>query len=351
MRRARCARREGVRPAGFAAVLLLLSGVLACAASTDSTLSPDGGDEPLVTESVEFVWLGVSNWLVRVGDTTLLFDAYYSRPAFAGEPYLDGMPQLRRVLAAAGVHKVDAIFIGHAHFDHISDLGATALLTNAQAVGTPTTCFVAEAQGLAPERCRIVGNGDTLQFGDVTIRVVRNGHWWLPERGPGRHAELTEPPDAEQVMRTPHGGAISFVLTAYGREDLTVFMQNTLAPLSTPDDGSGENYVANLEAAFPGASGARVWLATGNFLAAADDLTEHLRRIRPRWVVPHHWDGGRPIVEDGVAEPLVPQEWYEATLGAAAATAMVPHQYFDRFVLTAGGLRRADSPVQREFGF
>ncbi len=332
-------------------MLLAAATTTACSMSPGAASAGDSGEETAAVESVEMVWLGVSNWLVRVGNTTLLFDAYYSRPAFGGEPHIDGMSQIQRVLQAADVEQVDAILIGHAHFDHISDLGATALLTGAQAVGTPTTCFVAQAQGLDPERCTVVGNGDLLEYDDVSIRVVRNGHWWPVERGPGPHAELTEPPGAEQVLRTPHGGAISFVLTVDGREDLTVFMQNTLAALSTPADGSGEDYTANLEAAFPADADARVWVASGNFLAVAADLAEHLDRIRPRWVVPHHWDGGRPIIEAGLAAPLTPQDFYLATIQAANAEAMIAQQYFDRFVLTADGFERADSPVQREFGF
>ncbi len=217
------------------ALLLVASSGIACSSSSGSGSGADPARETSTVESVEMVWLGVSNWLVRVGSTTLLFDAYYSRPAFGGEPHIDGMPQIQRVLQAAGAEQVDAILIGHAHFDHISDLGATALFTGAQAVGTPTTCFVAQAQGLRPERCTVVGDGDLLEYDDVSIRVVRNGHWWPVERGPGPHAELTEPPDPEQSLRTPHGGAISFVLTVEGREDLTVFMQNTGNTCSTWD--------------------------------------------------------------------------------------------------------------------
>lgn len=55
-------------------VRLLFASLLACS-------SPDSAAPTRSVEGVELTWLGVTTWLLRTNDQTLLFDAYLTRGA------------------------------------------------------------------------------------------------------------------------------------------------------------------------------------------------------------------------------------------------------------------------------
>ena len=50
-------------------VLAVAAGAVGCSDTPASTPSSVASAVPLAAEQVELVWLGVSNWLVRYGDT------------------------------------------------------------------------------------------------------------------------------------------------------------------------------------------------------------------------------------------------------------------------------------------
>jgi L-ascorbate metabolism protein UlaG (beta-lactamase superfamily) len=127
-----------------------------------------------------------------------LLDAYLSRPPFpANGTTEEGLGALRSLLATARPGRIRWIFIGHSHSDHAVDAGAFAAETGAVVVGSATTCFVAQAGGLDPRRCRIVDDGDTLRFGR---RVWSSSH---PAYALTRDWELRGSPTAAARVRGP----------------------------------------------------------------------------------------------------------------------------------------------------
>src|SRR5258708_4641849 len=87
-------------------------------------------------------WLANINYEVDYHGQTFLFDAAYDRA-----------PRNRPLgFTALQVKKADAIFIGHAHFDHMSDAAIVAQDTKAKLIGDPIAIQKVINQGVPGEQ-------------------------------------------------------------------------------------------------------------------------------------------------------------------------------------------------------
>jgi len=113
-----------------------------------------------------FRWLANANYEVSWHGSTFLFDTYFNRKA-----------RTRPVgFSAAQVKRADVIFLGHGHFDHMSDAVPVAKQTGAKVVGAPITIETAIHLGLPPAQAITVKGGETLHFGDVTVDIALAHH-------------------------------------------------------------------------------------------------------------------------------------------------------------------------------
>jgi L-ascorbate metabolism protein UlaG (beta-lactamase superfamily) len=121
---------------------------------------------PASSDTVVIRWLGNANFEFAHKGKVYLFDAYFDRT-----------PRSHDIgLKAADVKKAEAIFVSHAHFDHISDIGPVARQTGAPVVGAPLSIEVARRLG-APERQLVVAKGgETMHFGDATVEIALAQH-------------------------------------------------------------------------------------------------------------------------------------------------------------------------------
>ncbi len=325
--------------------------------SGDVTPSLDAGSPNLpplqlpAAAPIRFTWLGVTNWLVQFGDSTVMFDGYFIRPEGEGVSAGEGMEILGDVLEAKDIDTVAYIFVGHSHFDHIMDVGQAALFTDAQVIGSATTCFITQAQGLPADRCTVVREGDTLDVVEAQVRVIRTIHWLGQVSTIGGYQVLDEVPALEDISGAPNGGTLSYHFVFPPEQRRSFFMQGSLGDIDS-DDGSNMNYRQNLNAAFEGFAGYTVWFGTGNFLMQRSQLAPYLESIRPTWIVPHHWDPLSPTLRAGINVSFQPQDWYNDALAEAGIRLVPTVQYFDEFILDSDGLRRQDeSPIRASEAF
>lgn len=118
------------------------------------------------------------------------YELDYRGHVFLLDTYYDRGPRNRSIgFTPAQVRRADAIFIGHAHFDHISDVVPVAAQTKAPVIGAAITTRTAIAMGLPPAQAVTVANGDVLHYNGVTIDVAL-----------ARHSSL----DAEVLATTKH---------------------------------------------------------------------------------------------------------------------------------------------------
>jgi L-ascorbate metabolism protein UlaG (beta-lactamase superfamily) len=157
--------------AGMASAVLTLS---AAALAADLPEACDS-DKPAVTggplpgpesEIVVVRWLANANFEFAYKDKVYLFDAYFDRT-----------PRAHNIgFRAADVSKAEAIFVSHAHFDHISDIGPVAKQTGAPVVGAPITIETAKKLGVPDKQLVVAKGGETMKFGDATIEIALAQH-------------------------------------------------------------------------------------------------------------------------------------------------------------------------------
>ena len=125
-----------------------------------------GGPAPKSPETVVVRWLGWTNYEVAYRGNVFLLDAYYDRG-----------PRMHPIgIAPADMKKANAIFIGHAHFDHMSDAAAVAKQTGAAVIGASFAGEVLAKGGAPAGQFKAVKGGELLQYPGVTVQAVLGHH-------------------------------------------------------------------------------------------------------------------------------------------------------------------------------
>ena len=121
---------------------------------------------PPESDTVVIRWLGNANFEFAYKGKVYLFDAYFDRT-----------PRSHAIgFKAADVSKAEAIFVSHAHFDHISDIGPVARQTGAPVVGAPITADMARKLGAPEKQIVVAKGGETMKFGDATVEMALAQH-------------------------------------------------------------------------------------------------------------------------------------------------------------------------------
>ena len=136
----------------------------ACKSYTPAVVG--GPMPPPDSDTVVMRWLGNANFEFAYKGKVYLFDAYFDRT-----------PRSHDLgFKASDVSKAEGIFISHAHFDHISDIGPVAKQTGAPVVGAPITAEVAKKLGVPEGQIVVAKGGETLHYGDATVEVALAQH-------------------------------------------------------------------------------------------------------------------------------------------------------------------------------
>jgi ribonuclease BN (tRNA processing enzyme) len=132
-----------------------------------------GGPIPAKNQDeIVFRWLGTANYEMAYKGHVYLLDTYYDRT-----------PRTRSIgFTAADVKNATAIFVGHAHFDHISDIGPVAINTGATVVGAPITIQTAEQLGVPARQVVTIGlSTKTLRLPGISVDSALARHREIPQ--------------------------------------------------------------------------------------------------------------------------------------------------------------------------
>jgi L-ascorbate metabolism protein UlaG (beta-lactamase superfamily) len=125
-----------------------------------------GGALPKDPETVVVRWLGTTNYEVTYRNQIFLIDAYYER-----------VPRMRPIgITPKEFSKATAIFIGHPHHDHISDVASVAKQTGAMVVGAELGREVLSKAGLPTRQFQAVKGGEVLKYSGVVVETVLGHH-------------------------------------------------------------------------------------------------------------------------------------------------------------------------------
>lgn len=129
-------------------------------------------------------FLGNTNLLFSDGETSIMTDAFFSRPS-ARQVLLGKISpnkkNIEKGLEKAGVKKLDAIIPVHSHFDHAMDAPMAADLTGAKLIGSTSTANIAKGYGLDTAQILVPEFNEVYTFGKFNITLVKSRHWQYPD--------------------------------------------------------------------------------------------------------------------------------------------------------------------------
>lgn len=213
---------------------------------------------------VRFRWLGVAGLEFVADGATLLIDPFVTRPPL--RRVLFGQAEPDAALVARHMPRADAVLVTHPHWDHLMDVPEVVRRTGAAAYGSPNTCKLLRALGIAHERVRQIGAGDRLALGTFTVEVLPAEHLRILGR-PVLAAAVPETVQAPLRLRDYRMDSdFSFLIEADGLR-LLDWSSATAEKAPRADV-----------------------LFVKPFGAERVSYVELLRAVRPRVVVPIHWD-------------------------------------------------------------
>lgn len=171
-------------------------------------------------------WLGTTNFEIAYRGQILLFDTYYDRG-----------PRSRPIGVLPGdISKADLIMLGHAHFDHMSDIQPISANTGAPVMGAKTATDTAFALGVPEgQLITVTGTGGELfNFPSFTVEPILAQHSTL----------VTEVLNAFTFAitvaigaPTPEEEAAEAAIRSRGTFSPDVITKGTIAYLITLDNG------------------------------------------------------------------------------------------------------------------
>lgn len=169
-------------------------------------------------------WFGTSNFELAYNGKVYLLDTYYDRGP-RNKPIGFSVPEVKRA---------DAIFIGHAHFDHMSDAVPVSNQTGAPVIGAPTVAEAAAAMGLPSGKMVTVRGGEVLKYPGFTVEAILARHSTLaPEVLKAFRGAI----DVAGGEPTPEEKAAEDIILKRGTFDPKVITEGTIAYLFTFDNG------------------------------------------------------------------------------------------------------------------
>jgi L-ascorbate metabolism protein UlaG (beta-lactamase superfamily) len=227
-------------------------------------------------------WLGTAGHVVSSATTTLLVDPYLSRRRFRqlARPLVPDEEEIFKHLP----DRVDAVLLGHSHFDHLLDAPVIARRTGAKIVGSATTCAFARASGVPEAQIvEVPAEGKRLKIGDFDVRFVPSLHGRIALGRVPFPGEVRRPPQLPvRFHRYRMGGAFGILMRSAG--------------VRVYHNGSAD--LVDAELAGERADVLLVGLAGRK--ATPDYLGRLLRALQPSVVVPTHHDAFFAPLGEGV---------------------------------------------------
>jgi L-ascorbate metabolism protein UlaG (beta-lactamase superfamily) len=271
---------------------------------------------------VQVRWLGVAGFTLTSGETTIAHDPYLSRPGLLRTVFRSYVPDegvLGGFIGAGSrapeLARTSVYLVGHSHFDHLGDVPWLAARTDGRVVGSATTAAIARGYGLAGDRVVIAAPGETIDAGDFEVRVFASEHSKVLAGSVPFPGEITEPPEAPIHAFSFRLGDARGYLVSERSSGLRIALLSSAGRDVAALEELGRA-VRPVDLLLPATLG-----RDGEY---ARDL---VRTLRPRLVVPHHFenlftsiddpDAAAPADEAGLAA-------FEQELRAAAAAEGLP---------------------------
>jgi len=157
-------------------------------------------------------FFGATTLLIDDGETRLLTDGFFTRPGLlrvllgriAPRPAL-----IASNLARAGITRLDAVLVGHSHYDHAMDAPEVCRLSRARLYGSSSTANIARGWRLPEEQICPIQPGKALPVGRFKVTFYPSRHA-VPLHYPGAiHTPLIPPARASAYRE---GGTFAILI-------------------------------------------------------------------------------------------------------------------------------------------
>lgn len=227
-----------------------------------------------------FRWLGAGGIELRTRRHVLLIDPYFSRIPWWN--VLFGKLRSRPEEIRKHAPSCDNILVTHAHFDHLMDVPTMVASAGPAVYGSWNTIRLLSRYGLPKRLIREVKGGDKFDLGDFKIQVYRAWHLQIPGFSAHDVPVEKEPPRRAREFRMDV--KFAFHIRAEGLSLLT-------------DPGRKFQSAARADVLFlrPDLN-RKEWAAL-------------LGSIRPRVVIPIHWESHHRPLDKPIRPAFRPPGW------------------------------------------
>lgn len=252
---------------------------------TNEPVAPVNPDAPL-----QLRFLGTAGFELRAQGHTLVLDPFVSRPSLRQTLFDRLTPDaalIRRLIPHA-----DDVLIGHAHHDHVLDGPELCRQTGARFIGGPDACNVARAAGLPESQIVSTTGREGIVSGPATVRGVPSVHAKVYFNKTFLAGNIpTPPPWPARASDLLHGLVLDWEIEVGGLRVVHIDSADFL-----PEEHRGRTCDV-------------LCLCAIGRRYRPHYTAEAIRLLRPRWVIPCHWDvmstpiEARPLTLPGVDLP------------------------------------------------
>jgi L-ascorbate metabolism protein UlaG (beta-lactamase superfamily) len=235
-------------------------------------------------------WTGVAGLRLDLDGHAIAFDPFASRPGIGA--LLFRAPRPDQAAVAERFSGLDAVFVGHTHYDHAMDLAAVACASpRARIHGGSVTRELCRRLGLPERRLVPVQDATRATVGPFTVEAIESRHGVVPLVRFFDRLDLPRHGLPRTPFRYPRGEVFAWRVTA-GRRTFHVQGSAGIAEGPLERQGPADALVACLAAR----------KGTPGYLARLGE------RLRPGVLVPcHHDDFFRPLSE--APRPVRTLDW------------------------------------------
>ena len=198
---------------------------------------------------ITLTWYGHATWGIEIDETRLLID-----PFFEGNPVAEVAPEAL---------EADYIIVTHGHGDHVGDTVALAERTGATVIANFEICNWLQDQGVENVHPQHIGGGFHYPFGYLKLTIAMHGSALPDGSYGGMPAGVMIRTDAATIYHAGDTGLFAS-MELIGEEGIDV----ALLPIGD------------------------------NFTMGPDDALRAVKLIRPRVVIPMHYETWELIAQD-----------------------------------------------------
>jgi L-ascorbate metabolism protein UlaG (beta-lactamase superfamily) len=220
---------------------------------------------------VELTYLGVAGFVLRANGHSIALDPYVTRHGITQllwRPLVSDAARLARWVPHA--HDV---FVGHAHYDHVLDAPALCARTGARLIGSRAVCMVGRAAGLPEAKLVETAGREDITSGAFVVRGLPSLHGKVFRDRVLFPGDIEAPPAwPPRAAELRHGLVLNWHVRTSGF---------SLVHVDSADFVADE---------LRGTSADVVCLCAAGWRARRGYVAEIVRLLKPRFVVPCHWD-------------------------------------------------------------